>query len=123
MAVRVSLTDTQVRRWLLNFYVPERLADSARRDLLHAHGRPAEGSPVAVAREAQALIRAKIDALTPGPDAPRHAWRPFFVLVVSYLHGASTAAAAGRLALSPGQVTRERTRAIALLRAELETPD
>ena len=117
----MKLTDDQVRAWLSNFHHPERLSDSSMRDLLRAHGRPSEGSTVAVAREASDLIRDKIEALAPGPDAPRVAWRPFFVIVVSYLHGNTLEVTAARLSLSPRQVSRERTRAVALLRAELES--
>ena len=114
------LTDAQVRRWLTNFHDPERLADPAMRDLLRDHGRPPEGSPVAVARQAATLLREAIEALAPAPEAPRHAWRPFFVLVVSYVHAATLEVTGARLDLSTRQVSRERTRAIRLLRGELE---
>lgn len=116
------MTDAQVRYWLKNLHAPDRLTDPAMRDLLQAHGRPAEGSTVTVAREASALLRDKIGALAPASDAPPYAWRPFLVLVVSYLHANSLEVTALRLGMSTRQVTRERTRAIRLLRAELEAP-
>lgn len=117
-----NLNDSQVRRWLSNFHVPERLADPPMRDLLRAHGRPADGSTVSVARQAAALLRDGIEALAPAPEAPRHAWRPFFVLVVSYVQAGSLETTGARLDLSTRQVSRERTRAIHLLRTELEAP-
>ncbi|MFN2588543.1 MAG: hypothetical protein ABR613_10560 [Actinomycetota bacterium] len=121
MAGRVSLTDAQVRDWLLNFYVPERLANPSMRDLLRAHGRLAEGSPAAVARQAQALMQEPIEALRPADDAPSAAWRPYRVTLV-YLQRRTSDLAGSALGLSLRQMSRERTRAIRLLRAELENP-
>lgn len=115
-----NLTDSQVRGWLVNYYYPERLADPAMRDVLRLHGRPYEGSTWAVYRASTALLREMIERLRPDPDAPSDAWRPYRVLIVSYVERQDLATTGKQLAMSTRQVTRERTRAVALLRAELE---
>lgn len=118
----VALTDAQVRHWLSNLHAPDRLVDPAMRDLLQAHGRPFNGSILAAANEAATLLRDKIEALQPGRDAPREAWRPYLVLLVFDLESRRLRGTAKMLGMSERQVSRERARAVALLRAELEAP-
>ena len=117
-----ALTDAQLRLWLRHLHTPGRLADPSIRDLLRAHGRTHDGPPLAIAREASTLLLEKIGALQPVQGAPREAWRSYMVLTVSFVQGQKVSAVAERLGMSERQVTRERTRAIRLLRSELETP-
>jgi ATP/maltotriose-dependent transcriptional regulator MalT len=72
-------------------------------------------------RAAAELIRDKIDALKAPPDAGRAQQLPHLVLETCFVDGAKLFQAAGRLGLSERQLTRERARAIGLLKAELET--
>ena len=115
----MPLTDVQVRHWLANFHIPEALADDAMRTLLRAHGRPCTASVIQVANEASALILDRITSLVPPRGAPSYTWRPYAVLV-SYARGDTVARAAIRLGMSERQVSRERARAVALLRGELQ---
>ena len=115
-----ALTDAQVRHWLSNLHAPDRLLDPAMRVLLQAHGRPFNGSILAAANEAATLLRDKIEARQPARDAPREAWRPYLVLTVFDLQAKSLRSTAAMLGLSERQVSRERARAVRLLRAELE---
>ena len=121
MPGRVSLTDAHVRHWLLNFYRFEPFTDPVVRDLLRAHGRPHTGSPLAVSEELRRLIQEKIAGFTPAPGAPPEAWRPYQVLQ-SYMHRDKLRVVAWRLHVSERQASRERARAVSLLRAELESP-
>ena len=115
-----ALTDAQVRHWLRHLHAPDRLVDPALRDVLRAHGRRDDGSLVTVATEAARLLREKVEALQPSRDAPREAWRPYLVLTVFDLQAKGLRSTATMLGLSERQVSRERSRAVALLRAELE---
>jgi ATP/maltotriose-dependent transcriptional regulator MalT len=72
-------------------------------------------------RAAAELIRDKIEALRAPPEAGRAQQLPHLVLETCFVDGAKLFQAAGRLGLSERQLTRERTRAIGLLKAELET--
>ncbi len=118
----MELTDPQVRGWLTNIYQPGALADPVIRELLRAHGCRAEGADLAVSREARDFLRGQIERLQPRPSAPKHFWRPYRVLVLSYLEGHTFYAVACLMGLSPRQLSREKLRALRLLRAELENP-
>ena len=89
------------------------------RATLKAHGRLYIGPMLVVAREARALLREKIEALRPPPDAPDRAERAYIALRC-FVQGDKLWVTAKTLGLSQRQATRERARAVALLRAELE---
>lgn len=116
----MELSDRQVTAWLTNIYQPGALADPAMREVLRAHGRLAEGSDLAVSGDAREFLREMVDRLMPRPDAPEQYWRSYRVLVLSFLEGHSHFTVARLLALSSRQISRERTKAIRLLRDELE---
>lgn len=73
-------------------------------------------------RAAAELIRDKIDALRAPETARREEQLPHLVLRMCFVDGGKVFQVAGRLGLSERQLTRERARAIALLKAELDTP-
>ena len=116
----VELTDSQVRAWLTNLYQPGALADPVMRDLLQAHGRAYRGSDLAVTKDARQLLRDKLERLLPRPEAPEYIWRPYRVLTLCYFDPHSHHTAARLLGLSSRQLSREKLKAIRLLRAELE---
>lgn len=120
----MELTDRQVRGWLTNIYQPGALgADPVMRDVMRAHGRIAEGSDVVVSGDARALLKDMIDwALLPRPKAPDEVWQPHRVLVLSYLEGFSHHTVARLLHMSSRTLSREKTKAIRVLRTVLETP-
>lgn len=82
----------------------------------------AEGSDLVVAGEARDFLREVVERLKPRDGAPEHVWRPYRVLVLMHLEGHSHFTAARLLGLSSRQLSRERAKAIRLLRRELEGP-
>lgn len=119
---RASITEAKLRRWLARLGQPDRLDDPELSRLLRAHGRlPDSVSTVELGRAAAELIRDKIDALRAPRDARREQKLPHLVLTTCFVDGAKLWQAAGRLGLSERQLSRERARAIALLKTELES--
>lgn len=117
-----AVTEVKLRRWLARLRQPDRLDDPELARLLRAHGRlPETKSAVEFGRAAAELIRDKIESLRAPPDAGRAQQLPHLVLETCFVDGAKLFQAAGRLGLSERQLTRERARAIGLLKAELET--
>lgn len=106
----------RVRWWLTNLSRPERLADPHMAALLRAHGRPAGGSPLEVGRSGARLLADAIEGLA-GAGLPHRVLRTCFV------EGVKNRQAAARLGLSERQLSRERSRAIALLVAQLAPRD
>ena len=122
MAGGVSLTDAQVRLWLRHYYRFDKLDDPTMRSLLRLHGRPHEGTPRAVSDQARALLRDKIEVFKPSEEAPPDAWRTYRVLV-GYTRREKLYRDAWALSVSERQASRERARALSLLRQELEVPE
>lgn len=119
----MELTDAQVAGWLTNIYQPGALgADPDLRAVLHAHGRPSEGSDFQVSGDARRFLREMVERLEPEPGSPEQAWRPYRVLVLSFLDPHSFHTVARLVGVSTRQLTRERAKAIRLLRSELESP-
>lgn len=117
-----NITDAQLRRWLAHLGQPDRLDDPDLARLLRAHDRlPDSSSTLDLGRAAAELIRTKIDALKAPAGARREQALPHLVLRTCFVDGAKLFQAAARLGLSERQLTRERARAIGLLRAELES--
>jgi hypothetical protein len=113
--------ETRTRHWLSNLARPERLAGPEMTALLRAHGRAVSGSPLEAGRAAAQLIADSIEALAP-PDGRSPAALPYRVLTTCFVEGAKNRQAAARLGLSERQLTRERSRAIALLAEQLAPP-
>lgn len=117
------VTEEKLRRWLTLLRHPDRLAEMEDiRPLLETHRRLPNGSGVEVGRAAADLLRDAIEGLEPAPEAPREEWVTYEVLKTCFLDGAKRFQAANKLGLSERQTSRERTRAIRLLKAELEAP-
>lgn len=113
----------QLRRWLSQLHRPDRLADPELVELLGRHGRlPEPATPLAVGEAAAALLASAIDRLRPPAGASREEQRLYDVLYHSFVKRSTTYQAAHRLGLSERQVTRDRTRALRLLEAELAAP-
>lgn len=107
-----SVEVARVRGWLANLARPERLADAHMSALLRAHGRAVDGPALEVGRAGARLLADAIDGLaTTG--------LPHRVLETCFVEGVKSRAAAARLGLSDRQLSRERSRAIALLAAQL----
>lgn len=111
-----------VRKWLTNLGHPERLADPEMRALLRAHGHPATGSPIDVGRAAMRLLEDAVDALASGPGAPAGGPLPHRVLTTCFVERTKNRAAAARLGMSERQLSRERSRAVELVAAQLRAP-
>lgn len=118
-----GISEAQLRRWLGLLHRPDRLARPELVELLRAHGRlPANASAVATGRAAADLLVDVIERLRPPDGAGRDQQLPYLVLRTCFVDGAKLFQAAGRIGISERQLSRERSRAIGLLKAELESP-
>jgi hypothetical protein len=117
----MAVDEERVRRWLANLRRPERLDDPVMRALLRVHGRDATGAGLDVGRRAIELLTEKIDALRPQEGASAAEHLPHRVLDACFVRGAKSYQAAARLGLSERQLSRERSRAVSLLAAELSS--
>lgn len=119
-----SLSDEKLRRWLGMLRDPDKLAASPEMEsLLKAHGRfPENPSPLAIGRAGIDLLLGAIESLEPERNGEVSDDLPYRVLHTCFVDGMKLFQAANHLGLSERQLTRERTRAIGLLRAELENP-
>lgn len=123
MSELTDIPETQLRRWLALLRRPDQLSGPEMVDLLKAHGRmPASTSANAVGHAAVSLLIETIDRLQPPKDAPKEQHLPHLVLKTCFVDGAKLFQAATKLGVSERQLTRERARAVALLKAELEAP-
>lgn len=114
---------TQLRSWVTQLHHPERLGGRELVALLRAHGRlPAAGSPTAVGRAAAQLLTDTIERLRAPTSAPLDQQLPYLVLKACFLDHKKRFQAGTVLGMSERQVTRERTRALHLLHAELTAP-
>ncbi|MDQ3981592.1 MAG: hypothetical protein M3271_02790, partial [Actinomycetota bacterium] len=116
-----AVEEERVRRWLTNLRRTERLDDPVMRALLRVHGRDATGAGLEVGRRAIDLLAEKIDALRPSEAATAAEHIPHRVLEACFVRGAKSFQAAAKLGLSERQLSRERSRAITLLAAELSS--
>lgn len=117
----VLVDETRMRRWLAHLARPELLADADMRALLRLHGRSVPAAPLEAGRAAARLLADAVEALAPGDGSPEAALS-YRVLRTCFLEGAKNRHAAARLGLSERQLSRERSRAIALLTAQLAAP-
>lgn len=115
------LSEDSLRRWLAVLRQPDKLALTDIEILLRLHGRmPKSAAPLAVGQAGAELILDAIERLRPPDGADRDAALPHEVLHRSFVEGAKLFQAAAALGLSERQLSRERSRAIRLLLAELE---
>lgn len=113
-------SEAQIRRWLTLLNQPDRLVDAELERLLRVHNRmPVSQSQLEVGKAAAELLCEKIERLKPQEGSTRAQELPHLVLETCFLQGAKLFQAAGRLGLSERQLSRERSRAISLLKTEL----
>jgi ATP/maltotriose-dependent transcriptional regulator MalT len=113
-------TEANIRRWLTWLAQPNTPPDAALTDLLRRHGElPAGGTETQSNRAVATALRQVIERFRAGPDAPWREQLPYRVLQTCYLAGLKHFQAASELALSPRQLSRERTRAVRLVQAAL----
>lgn len=111
-----------VRRWVSVLDHPDRLVDPIMVELLRLTSRlPVGGSRVEVGRAGARMILEAIDRLRPGEDAGFRERLPHSVLHTCFVKRVKAESAAARLGISVRQLSRERTRAIELLHAEIAT--
>lgn len=119
-----EVSDSKLRRWLTLLNQPDRLIDEDIERLLRIHNRlPSSQSQVDLGQAAAELLKEKIDRLKPPDGAGRTQQLPYLVLETCFVQGAKLFQAAARLGLSERQLSRERSRAISLLHAELFASD
>lgn len=115
-----ELSEDRLRRWLSLLRQPDKLASPEVESLLRMHGRlPKSPAPLAIGQAGAELILEAIERLRPSDDDDRDAALPHEVLYRSFVEGAKLFQAAASLGLSERQLSRERSRAIKLLLAEL----
>lgn len=115
-----ELAEATIRRWLTLLNQPDRLVDPDVERLLRIHNRmPSSQSQLEIGQAAAALLKEKIERLKPPEGSGRAQQLPHLVLETCFVQGAKLFQAAGRLGLSERQLSRERSRAISLLKAEL----
>jgi ATP/maltotriose-dependent transcriptional regulator MalT len=102
---------------------PDQMASPEITELLTAHGKlPASMTPSSLGHAAANLLVDTIENLRAPEDAPREQKLPHLVLKTCFIDGAKLFQAAATLGVSERQMSRERARAIGLLKAELEGP-
>ena len=112
----MKIDEVTLRRWLALLRRPSKLDSPELRELLQAHGRmPQHATSEAIGRAGAALLRDAIERLRPTAGASDVEELPYQVLAMCFLQGAKLHQAAARLEMSERQLTRERSRAIALL--------
>lgn len=113
----MQVMDHQVRWWLTNLAKGRSLYDPELIACARAHGHTVAGRTRAeVATAAEQFLRSRIEALRAPKGASRHAQMPHAVLTLCFLEGWKSSHAAKRLGLSERQMSRERSRAIGMLR-------
>lgn len=112
--------EEELRRWLTLLRRPDQLAAAGAGELLKRHRRTPSSSPLETGRMAADLLLQSIERLRPQEAASRDQQLPYLVLKTCFVDGRKLTRAAMELGMSERQLTRERTRAIGLLRAELE---
>ncbi|HEV2756834.1 MAG TPA: hypothetical protein VG318_13790 [Actinomycetota bacterium] len=113
----MQITDQQVRWWLTNLQKGRSLFDPELIACVRAHGHAVAGRTRAeVAAAAEQFLRSRIEALRAPKGASTHDQMPHAVLTLCFLEGWKASHAAKRLGLSERQMSRERSRAIAMLR-------
>ncbi|MDQ1713339.1 MAG: hypothetical protein QOE45_2789 [Frankiaceae bacterium] len=117
-----GLTDATVRQWLGMLTRPARLASPEVKELLRVHGRlPDAASDATVGQSAADLLLEIINSLRAPDDATREQRLPHDVLTLCFVEGAKVHQAARRLGISERQLSRERTWAVGLVKAALES--
>lgn len=115
-----SVSESKIRGWLMLLNQPDRLVDPELEHLLRIHNKmPATSSQIELGQAAADLLKEKIERLRAPAGSGRTQELPHLVLETCFVKGAKLFQAAGRLGLSERQLSRERSRAISLLRAEL----
>lgn len=109
-----------VRKWVGVLEHPDRLVDPTMVELLRLTSRlPVGGSRIEVGRAGAGLILEAIDRLRPGDAAGFRERLLHSVLDTCFVQRVKAESAAARLGISVRQLSRERTRAIELLHAEI----
>ncbi|MGH2754150.1 MAG: AAA family ATPase, partial [Actinomycetota bacterium] len=121
-AASPEVSEDDVRRWLAALRRPDKLASEPGLEvLLRAHGKlPGSPSPLAVGHAAAELLAGAIEKLRPTHGAKPQEELPYRALHMCFVEGTKVFQAAARLGVSERHLTRERTRAVRLLIAELK---
>lgn len=113
------LTNEDLRTALTNLNRPDRLDTPAIRRLLAAHNAmPADMAPLSIGKAIAELLHQKIEAIR-STGSTRADSLPYRVLDTCFVDGKKASQAARELGLSERQLSRERTRAITILRHTL----
>ena len=113
------LTNEDLRTALTNLNRPDRLDTSAVRRLLASHNAvPADAAPLSIGKAFADLLHEKIESIR-STGSVRDDQLPYRVLVTCFVQGKKSSQAARELGLSERQLSRERTRAITILRQTL----
>lgn len=116
-----EIDDVILRRWLALLHQPFKLDSPELRGLLRAHGRmPPVTTAEAVGRAGVGLLRDAIERLRPAEGSEEEA-RPYHVLKLCFVERLKLPQAAARLDISERQLSRERARAIAILKDRLNS--
>ena len=113
-----GLTPEDVRRLLNHLRDPSRLVPPA--PVLAMLAISTGDSPTAIGRATADFIVNAVERLKPADSASRHEQLPYLVLKTCFVDGVKMLQAADRLSLSRRQLTRECSRAVARLAAELD---
>lgn len=115
------LSEDALRRWLSQLRRPDELATPEMLWLLKSHGfAPVNGSGIAIGEAGAEFLVAMIDRLKPPQGAGRDRRLPHEVLTACFVDGLKMRQVASRLGMSERHLSREKNRAIAILKGVLE---
>jgi ATP/maltotriose-dependent transcriptional regulator MalT len=121
--VSAHLGEEDLRRWLTLLRRPDQLVGPEIEELLRRHGRlPPGGSSLDIGRAAAHLLGDAVERLRPPERSSRDQQLPYLVLRTCFIDGLKLLPAAARLGMSERQLSRERSRAIGLVRSVLTMP-
>lgn len=113
-------TEAGLRRWLGLLDQPDRLVDLELEGVLRRAGRlPAGSSPITVGKAGAEYLQELIERLRAPGQASLKERLPYLVLSSCFVKRTKSWQVANQLGLSQRQITRERSRAVRLLLAEL----
>lgn len=116
----MQITDTQVRFWLEELRKGRTPYDPEFVSIMRSHGYdPGDKTRAEMARDAAEFLRHRIESLRAPRGASPNEQMPHAVLTLCWVEGWKSTHAAKRLGMSERQMSRERSRAVRLLRDAL----